>query len=404
VPASITCPDIFRKRKSNTSGKEVHLRQAIAVILALKLRHAQMTHLRDDLITRKRARCEPISNRAVADEGNLVPNSSALKTCCSARNAQVEKLHTQAFGLSQMPRCLIPFDLTDTSTVVDCTETFASLFCMERDRLVRSRTLTDVCARSSFVRLRTLIPLVYSFGVLLVQNLPEYLDRVCCDLVISMAVDTVPTLQTCPPLGDRHVETRFIRRFLQIMVVSRRRMDSSVHHQTSTRTTAASSNRVSSLPAGCHRDTHLPHRSADDWKDCSIPGLGRYQCSDALVDAGTQSLNPSVFVVPLLQRPEDTGFANTVGWMSPWRCDGYGHREPHQWTPLSAEEASSVGVLPGPAGWRLPDLGNDSPDDGNVIMSELNRLVNLDVNGHHMGVDVQPTSPTVVFHNLNIDL
>jgi len=310
--------DTAPKRKSRR-GKEHRLHQAIAAIHALRFNHAQMTSLQHSLIRQR--------NRAVNTDIADAQSDDAL---CSASRIHLNELHLLSFSCSDVARCLIPFDFTESSTLVDCTESFANLFVVDRPRLIRGFTLSAICAHSSFLRLQSLVPMISSFGAVYVQNLPEYLGGMCCDMVISTEVDALPSELDCHHRGEASAKRRSIRRFLQIIITNRRRMGPRVDELA-----AASVDGAIRYPAA---DPVDGRRKISEHKTCpASQNTFTYSCPtdtcSTFADShcahdisSTHTTRPAVVAVPyaLTARMNDAASESPEAWISPWCCDRNG--------------------------------------------------------------------------------
>jgi len=333
---------IARKRK--VRGKNQCIREATAVLRALQTKYDRLMQLRSDIDSL----APEVTN---ASRNETTPQLLTQLSTVHAVLCKPAELYRDSFVHSDAARFLVPFELTDSSSFVDCSMGFANLVSEERDQLITGMKVSDVLLRSSFMRLQQLEPFASQHGTIHLRNLPSYCLGTLSDVVVSVETEVVPVAD---PVATRcsdeaaHVKKRLVRRFLQVIVFNFRTLPtvSPMDVDSPAETTGLLPSRVDpdSISAISPQDSSTVYSAETD---VVLMNDSRADGSEHTLDAPLPDVHtmpavqcPAVFMVPAHARLDDP-VAN-VGWVSPWSSDQLGAGVPGPWVPLNGTAARKL--------------------------------------------------------------
>jgi len=286
-------------------------------------------------------------------------------------------------------RILVPFDLTEDSTFVDCTQRFARMMGLDRDRVITGMKVSNTLARSTFFRLQKFAPLFLIHGSFFIRNLPAYMINQSCDAVVSVETDAVPVVAGVA--RDQHdvhpLKIIRVARFLQVVVLRHHPLRLAPQHGSlATTVHLASGAELPGLVPSLSLSTSVNSKADADSStmlptlepssalvtspECTTPGVAAGATQPASDDAKSSLMQcPAVFVEPVHPRPDDS--TENVGWISPWSSDQQGKGVPDPWTRIEGPAARKLHSLFDPESSELDATALLSPSmDSMVVLDE----------------------------------
>jgi len=249
-------------------------------------------------------------------------------------------------------------NLTEESLLSDCSEGFATAMGLSSHRIGVSAgyRVAEIIARSNFLRLQCMVPVVSMYGKVCVRNVPVYKLDTIFDMIIS--VETSVESLSFATGGGRSNKRRQLGRYLHVLYLNPRPLKSkvgakglqeSLHPHYGAPEVVAMMATLPDYAAGVAQDSQkvTSPGSATSGSACTDDDI-----SMAAFEVSSKSSNPdkslngvaldqTVVVEPLLDPDDPTGLTKAA-WISSWRDDRSGHGEPSRWIRLDGQAASRV--------------------------------------------------------------